>query len=89
MSLATPDGIRKFRRKLYLKDKPAFRFYLLYGKVCREDILCHACDLARANKGAPGIDGVAFAMIEGVRPHGPSHRARPRLYRQASVSFIG
>src|SRR3954466_7891441 len=53
MSLATPDSIRKLQRKLYLKakDEPSFRFYLLYDKICREDILCHAHDLARAGAG--------------------------------------
>jgi RNA-directed DNA polymerase len=66
MSLATPEKIRSLQRKLYCKAKaePAFRFYVLYDKICREDVLRHAYGLARDNAGAAGVDGVSFAEIE-------------------------
>lgn len=64
--LTTPDNIRTLQRKLYRKAKqePACRFHALYDKVYRADILNHAYNLVRANKGSAGIDGVTFGDIE-------------------------
>ena len=66
MLLTTPDAIRTLQRKLYVKAKqePAYRFYALYDKLYRADILSHAWRLVLANKGSPGIDGIDFATIE-------------------------
>jgi RNA-directed DNA polymerase len=65
--LETPEKIRELQRKLYQKAKQQkeYRFYLLYDKVYRLDILTHAYNLVKANKGAPGVDGETFEQIEG------------------------
>jgi hypothetical protein len=57
MSLQTPARIRTLQRKLYCKAKaePDYRFYLLYDKVWRADVLAYAWELAKANGGAPGV----------------------------------
>jgi RNA-directed DNA polymerase len=67
LRLETPERIRELQRKLYWKAKQesGFRFYLLYDKVYRRDILDHAYQLVRANRGAPGVDGVTFESLEG------------------------
>lgn len=64
--LLTPERIRTLQRKLYCKAKqePDYRFYSLYDKVHRPDILSHAYHLVRINKGAPGVDGVSFESIK-------------------------
>ncbi len=46
------------------KAEPGYRFYALYDKISREDILAHAWAQCRSNKGAPGVDGQDFADVE-------------------------
>ena len=100
MSLQTPDKIRILQRKLYLKAKaePDYRFYLLYDKIYREDILRHAYDLMRANDGAPGVDGVTFAMVEsqgleewlsGIRKELQEKTYRPAPVRRVMIPKPG
>ncbi len=65
-NLSTPKSVQKLQRALHAKAKAeaGYRFYALYDKISRDDILAHAYAQCRANKGAPGIDGQDFADIE-------------------------
>jgi len=66
VSLQTPDKVRKLQEALGVKAKqePSYRFYALYDKVHREDVLAHAYALSRQRNGAPGVDGQRFADID-------------------------
>lgn len=64
----TPEKIRKLQTALYRKAKadPKWRFWSLYGEICRRDILEHALRLMARNGGAPGVDGQSFDSIMGT-----------------------
>lgn len=66
MSLQAPYKVQKLQQTLHAKAKesPDFRFYVLYDKIYREDVLRHAYRLARHNGGKPGVDGEDFSDIE-------------------------
>jgi RNA-directed DNA polymerase len=100
MSLETPEKIRTLQRKLYSKAKkePAYRFYLLYDKIYREDILAHGWALAKANAGAPGVDGESFEQIEsqglekwlaGIRNDLRNRTYKPKPVRRVKIPKPG
>jgi RNA-directed DNA polymerase len=66
MSLTPPPKVRKLQDALHSKaeNAPGYRFYALYDKLYREDILRFAYDRCKANGGAPGVDGQSFEDIE-------------------------
>ena len=65
-NLTTPKSVQKLQMALHAKAKAeaGYRFYALYDKISREDILAHAYAQCRSNKGAPGVDGQDFADVE-------------------------
>jgi RNA-directed DNA polymerase len=64
--LATPLSVQKLQTALHAKAKenPSFRFYALYDKLYRADVLQYAYACCKANQGAPGVDGVRFEDVE-------------------------
>jgi len=66
--LRTTDKVQGLQRKLYLKAKSNanFRFYALYDKVYRIDVLSKAWERVKTNKGASGVDGQTFEDIERI-----------------------
>ena len=67
-----PEALSSLRRKLYQKSErePEFRFYTLYGRILRPDVLRAAYDQVKRRKGAPGTDGISIEQIESA-PDGP------------------
>ncbi|MBV9036660.1 MAG: hypothetical protein JO182_19380 [Acidobacteriaceae bacterium] len=61
-----PISLQDLRKRLYVKAKAeaSWRFWGLYGHVCKRETLLEAYRLAKANNGAPGMDGVTFAAVE-------------------------
>jgi RNA-directed DNA polymerase len=93
-NLTTPISVQGLRTTLHAKAKeePDFRFYVLYDKICRMDVLEHAYACCRANKGAPGIDGLTF---EGVEAYGRerwigelAQQLRKETYRPEAVRRV-
>ena len=94
MILEPPASVQKLRTALQVKakEKPDYRFYLLYDKVHREDVLAYAYQRCKANKGAPGIDGQDFADVEAYGEerwlHELADTLRRKTYRPEAVRRV-
>src|SRR6201998_4017923 len=66
LSLSTPGSVQKLQTALHdkAKEAPNFRFYALYDKVYRQDVLAFAYECCKANGGAAGVDGQTFEDIK-------------------------
>jgi len=95
VKLATPDSVQELRKALYERAKrdPRLRFYSLYDKVYRKDVLEHSYALCRANKGAAGPDGMTFEDIERSGGPGPllarlAEELRTKQYKPGPVRRV-
>lgn len=94
MSLTPPASVQKLQVALHAKAKrsPTYRFYALYDKVYRKDVLAFAYDCCKSNKGAAGVDGQTFEDIESYgleRWLGElTQELKSRTYRPAAVRRV-
>lgn len=94
MSLATPQAVQKLQTALHAKAKatPTYRFYSLYDKITRADVLRHACACCRTNGGAAGVDGQTFADVEAYGVElwlaDLTHQLQGRSYRPQAVRGV-
>lgn len=94
MSLSPPEKVKKLQQTLHEKAKanPTYRFYALYDKLYRMDVLQYAWKCCRANGGKPGVDGIDFAQIEseGVESwlETVAEELRAKTYRPEAVRRV-
>src|SRR5438309_10505041 len=79
-----PISLQDLRRRLYIKAKaePAWRFWGLYVHICKRETLREAYRMAKANDGAPGIDGVTFQAVEAEGVEVSLERRREELIQR-------
>ena len=80
----TPISLQDLRKRIYAKAKaePTWRFWGLYVHICKTETLQEAYQMAKSNDGAPGIDGVTFAAIEGNGVEGFLKQIQDELIRE-------